>query len=252
MLKTTGLLALWIAATLDAVALAATLPKIGADQLMIEVDGFYDDVHDQQYEMSMELVEPDGARKERRLSYKAKGEFKAITRFNYPESVDGMGFLQEEGDNFHVYLPEFHKVRKVAAHTKRQSFMGSDFSYNDMNNRRYTLDYEARIVDDGGARYIVELTPKPGTDVEYSKLILKVEPEHFMIDSIDYFDAGGQQVKRQLREEPVEIDGIWIQQRITMEDLRSGHKTVLHLGGIQLNQGIADDEFSVRRLRRVN
>jgi outer membrane lipoprotein-sorting protein len=235
-----------------ATAMAAPLPVLPIDELMRGVDSFYDSARDQQYDMRMLLVEKDGSTKERRMSYKAKGEHKAITRFDFPESVNGMGFLQEEGDNFHVYLPEFQKVRKVAAHTKRQSFMGSDFSYNDMRNRRFTMDYDARLVDASGARYLVELTPKPGSDIEYSKLMLTVQPDTFMIDVIEYFDASGARVKRQLREDAIKHGDIWMQQKVTMEDLRTGHKTVLFLGNIRLNQGIADDEFSVRHLRRVN
>ncbi|MFN7975588.1 MAG: outer membrane lipoprotein-sorting protein [Acidobacteriota bacterium] len=219
---------------------------------MTEVDGFYDDVQDQSYNMVMYLVEPDGSQKERRLTYKAKGEYFAITHFHYPDSVNGMGFLQEPGDNMHVYLPEFQKVRKVAAHTKRQSFMGSDFSYHDMNNERYTHDYDAELVDDSGDSYIVKLTPKPGVDIEYSKLMLTVEPGTFMIDTIEFYDEGGQKVKLQTREDAVKLDNIWMQRKITMEDLRSHHKTVLLLQDIKLNTGISDDEFSVRNLRRVN
>lgn len=230
---------------------AAPLKKLPIDELMKGVDSFYDDVKDQQYSMRMVLVEPDGSTKERRMHYKAKGEHKAITRFIFPESVNGMGFLQEEGDNFHVYLPEFQKVRKVAAHTKRQSFMGSDFSYNDMNNRRYTIDYDAKLVDDTGERYIVELTPKAGSDIEYSKLVIKVQPETFMIDVIEFHDAKGKVIKRQTRDDETRLEGIWMQRRITMEDLRTRHKTVLHLEEIRLNKGIPDEEFSVRALRRV-
>ena len=186
------------------------------------------------------------------MSYKAKGEFKAITRFHYPDAVKGMGFLQEEGDNFHVYLPDFQKVRKVAAHSKRQSFMGSDFSYNDMNNRRYTFDYDAKLVDDSGDRYVVELTPKAGRDLEYSRLVLHVLPDTFMIETIDFMDEKGQQVKRQLRDDETKIGDIWMQRRVTMEDLRTGHKTILTMADIRLNQGIPDDDFSVRMLRRVD
>lgn len=246
------LVAAGAATAFSAPALAGPLPKMTIDALMKEVDAFYDDVQDQQYEMTMMLVEPDGAKKERRMTYKAKGEYKAITRFHFPDSVKGMGFLQEEGDNFHVYLPDFQKVRKVAAHAKRQSFMGSDFSYNDMNNRRFTLDYDAKLVDDTGARYIVELTPKPDRDVEYSRLVLTVQPDTFMIDTIDFVDDKGQKVKRQTRDDETKIGDIWMQRRVTMEDLRTGHKTVLQMADIKLNEGVADDEFSVRQLRRVD
>ena len=231
---------------------ASGLEKLPIDELMKRVDSFYDNVQDQQYEMVMTLVEPDGATKERRLSYAAKGEFKALTRFHFPDSVDGMGFLQEEDDNFHVYLPQFHKVRKVAAHTKRQSFMGSDFSYNDMNNRRYTIDYQAELLDDSGERYIVELTPKPDRELQYSRLLLTVQPDTFMIDTIEYFDETGEKVKVQSRDKETKIEGIWMQQRVTMEDVRTGHKTVLEFDDIRLNQSLPDDLFTVRNLRRKN
>lgn len=230
---------------------AANLPKLSIDELMARVDSFYDNARDQQYSMKMILVEPDGARKERRLSYRAKGEDLAITRFHYPDSVDGMGFLQEENDNFHVYLPDFQKVRKVAAHTKKQSFMGSDFSYNDMNNRRYTRDYEAKLLDDSGDRYLVELTPKPDTNIEYARLVLTVVPGTWVIETIDYYAQDGEQVKRQTRDDLVEVQGILIQRRVTMEDLKSGHKTILQMSDIVFNQGLDDDVFSVRNLRRI-
>ncbi len=226
-------------------------PELSIDEIMKGVDSFYDAAKDQQYHMTMVLIDSGGERRERRISYMAMGEKHSLTRFLYPASVRGMGFLQAGEDTFHVYLPDFHKVRRVAAHAKRQSFQGTDFSYNDMKNQRFTVDYEAKLVGREAGHYIVDLEPRPKSDIEYSRIRLTVEPDHFMVLTLDYFDARGKRVKRQSREEPELVQGIWMQHKVTMKDLRTGHRTELHIDNIRFNRGLTKDRFTIRELRKA-
>ena len=46
-----------------------------------------------------------------------------------------------------MYLPEFNNVRRIAGSAKNGSFMGTDFTYNDLSLINYdTSDYDAKLI----------------------------------------------------------------------------------------------------------
>ena len=56
-----------------------------------------------------------------------------LIRFLAPADVSGTSFLMT-GDDMWLYLPALGKVRRIAGHARKGSFMGSDLSYEDMES----------------------------------------------------------------------------------------------------------------------
>src|SRR5215510_8644048 len=68
----------------------------------------------------------DGGKTERR-----------IYRFVSPADVQGTGVLvfdyEDKADDVWIYLPALRKTRRIVSSQRTQSFMGSEFSYGDLN-----------------------------------------------------------------------------------------------------------------------
>ena len=83
------------------------------------------------------------------LSKKYPAGDKSLTRFTYPADIAGTGFLvwehkgagtgtKEEAkeDERFLYLPSLARVRRIAGSEAQESFVGSDFTYEDIGGRR--------------------------------------------------------------------------------------------------------------------
>ena len=94
------------------------------------------------------------------------------------------------------------------------------------------------------------LTPKSGAKTSFSKLEVVIDSKVKAITLIRYFDGSGNLTRVQRREAWKKVSGLPLPTRITMEDAKSGNKTVIELSKVQVNQGITDDLFSRRTLLR--
>ena len=92
-------------------------------------------------ESTMVLINDKGQRRERRSTghHQAAAQrhrLEAGRRFNTPADIKGTSFLQVEhidgDDDLWIYLPALKKSRRLVANNKKDSFVGSDFSYGDI------------------------------------------------------------------------------------------------------------------------
>ena len=64
-----------------------------------------------------------------------------LIRFNYPNDIRGTGFLVWEhpssDDERFLYLPSLGRVRRIAGSETQESFVGSDFTYEDIGGREF-------------------------------------------------------------------------------------------------------------------
>ena len=103
--------------------------------------------------------------------------------FESPPEVKGVGFLQwadpHAKDDQWLYLPEVKRSRKISAGAKRESFVGTDFSYDDLAIISQITDWteaDARTTllrDDtpaGEHCHVIEFTPT-GKDLTYGKIL---------------------------------------------------------------------------------
>src|SRR5262247_396105 len=104
---------------------------------------------------------------------------KRIYRFLSPADVQGTSVLvfdyEAKADDVWIYLPALRKTRRIVSSQKTQSFMGSEFSYGDLNippldDYNYTLVKEEDYGGEGC--FVVDVVPKKketGTEEGYSK-----------------------------------------------------------------------------------
>lgn len=212
-------------------------------------------------DLTMILISKRGDQRVRKLLTKRKegesGEAKSVATFLSPADVKGTAFLvwehKGQPNDVFIYLPGLKKIRRIASEQKQQSFMGSDFSYADMENRDVD-EAEHRFLsrEDAGGKptWVIESIPKPDSDSEYSKLVSWVGQEDFIPQRVEFYDKKGglYKIMEVLRAGPVGDEVLPL--HFTMQDVRKEHKTEIILDNVQINQNIPDDEFTHRAIQR--
>ncbi|MCK4907579.1 MAG: outer membrane lipoprotein-sorting protein, partial [Spirochaetes bacterium] len=118
---------------------------------------------------------------------------------------------------------------------------GSDFSYNDMSNTKYSKSYKCRLLSSSGSDYSLELKPKKNTDTGYSKLIVNVDKKSFITKKILYYNQDGGEFKRLLIKKVKIISGIITPMEFEMKNLITGNVTEVEIIKIKY----------LNRLRRI-
>jgi outer membrane lipoprotein-sorting protein len=232
--------------------LAGRLLSQDAQTILARVDSVMNAPKDMVAVEKMTLIDKDGSEKVRELKMYQKGSEWRLVRFLTPADVRGVSFLRLAEDRMYLYMPAFRKVRRIASSIKNQDFMGTDFSYEDMSQTRFATDYEAKLVSsDSGDLYVLELTPKSGADVSYSKLVLYVRKDNFVYTKVEYYNKAGKLEKVLTVDDIEKVGRYWVGKRMEMKNLRKNHRTVLNLSEIQFDQGLKDSVFSQRNLKRV-
>jgi len=181
---------------------------------------------------------------------------RAIIAFQKPASVAGTRFLTvDKADGVEdrwIFLPALGKVRRVASSEGSGSFVGTDFSYDDMS----TLDRDAGKDDhrvlreealDGKDCWVIESVPKDAS-YQYSKAVQWIVKDTKMVWKIEAYDRKGKIVKvlEILKAETVQGNLTpMITKMSTIEDKTS---TTIYIDIIKYNEKIPDGVFTVNYL----
>ncbi len=188
---------------------------------------------------------------------------KLLVKFTAPADIKGTAFLQVEhidaDDDQWIYLPALGKSRRLVANNKKDSFVGSDFSYGDISLPRVDL-YEHRLIGsqvvDGVECYQVESTPKTEmtkSNSGYSRKVTWLRKDNFLETKVEYYDLSGRLLKTQLVTQPKLLEPErqrWFALHREMINAQTGHKTVLNFDEIEAGSAPPDDQFTTRYLER--
>lgn len=186
------------------------------------------------------------------------GNSKTIIRFTDPAEVRGVGLLSiNEGgtaDRQWMYTPAIQRIRRIAAQERRQKFLGTDFTNEDMAERvlddyTYKLLSEGEVVD-GRKTYKIEGRPVSADKSQYAYVYLWVPHDIPYTVLAEMYDKDGQR-RRILKATQLEkISGIWIARRLEMSTPPDQTKTTLVIGEVKFNSGLKADTFTREALER--
>jgi len=232
-------------------ALALSIYAQDAQSILAKADAVINAPKDQHQFSRMILIDKDGDEKVRKSEMYQKGDEERLVRFLSPADQKGIGFLSLPDDVMYLYLPAFHKIRRIASHVKNENFAGTDFSYDDMSSFKYAEEYNAKLLETKDDVYVLELTPKPDIEKDYSKLIIEVRKNNFYPAKIDHYDKGGN-LWKVLQRRKIEKKGeYWISMEMEMKDLKKNHSTKMIIDKIELDNGLSDKVFSKRNLKKI-
>ena len=210
----------------------------------------------------MELIDADGSVRERIIEEwsdtDAEGLSRSVIVFHRPAAVQNTRFLilenADRDDDQWIYLPALKRVRRIASSEGGDSFMGTEFSYDDLKSRDID-DYRHTYLRDERAQgydcLVVESVPEPGTDSRYGRILHWITADETIMQDVkmELYDERGELMKTFMVEELEKIDGYWTPVSVIMRNDVSGQATRLVQERLELDKPVNPRRFTTRYLQ---
>jgi len=209
-----------------------------------------------QGEMTMTIVRPTWTRSVTMKSWQ-KGTKYSMILITAPAKDKGQVFLKIKTDMWN-WFPSIDKMIKIPPSMMMQSWMGSDFTNDDLVRESSIVnDYTHRLLGKETIRdqncYKIELTPLPEAPVTWGKLIAWVTVEGFDLWKVEYYDEDKKLInvmnaseirKMGDREIPVKLEIIPTE--------NPNNKTLLESKSVIFNKPIDDSFFSQQNMKKLS
>jgi len=219
-------------------------------------DGFESSIS----QTEMILINASGQKSVRELEMKTlEGENgdKTISTFLTPADVKGTKTLTHEhlnrDDDQWLYLPALKRVKRIASRNKSGSFMGSEFSYEDIGNqnyKKYTYDNKIEEVDLNGVKCYKGFRIPKDKNSGYTKQVSWIAKDTFLLQKIDYYDRKSELLKTAIFSDYKQIDGVWRVGKIEMKNHQNDKSTILIWKDDKIHAGLTAKEFNKRVLKQ--
>jgi len=178
--------------------------------------------------------------------------------FLSPASVKDTRFLQKENegkdDDKWIYLPSLKSTRRVASSDGSKSFVGTDFTYDDMSTREVADDTHELLKeseDKGNFKdlYVVKSTPKDPKSSQYAYRISWITKDAFIPTYIEMYDKKGKLLKvneiKSIKKMPGTNGRVYnVPMENVMTNVQTGHVTSMKMVNITVDQPLADRYFT--------
>ena len=190
-----------------------------------------------------------------RLDNEEGGNQKYYTYFKKPSDVSRTTFMvyktSEGNDQRWIYIPSIDLIKPISADDKNSSFVGSDFSYEDVSGRHWTEDnhtLKGEETLDGKAVYVIESVPKKAYK-GFSRKVSYIDKKTMLPLKEEYYNKKDKLIKEFTADKIEVIDGIPTITVRTMKNIKKGGHTTVSFDKIIYNVGVKDDIFTERYLK---
>ncbi len=217
--------------------------------------------------MTLEMFDKRGASRTRTIQSRIKegedGVTKSLVRFTAPSDVSGVQFLSianpKGEDDQWLYFPEGDILNRIAGSGRRGSFMGTDFSFEDLEvgqaeDATHTKkpDQEIEVAGTKHAVWVIESIPNEDAGSAYSKLVSYIDKAENMPRRVDFFDKKGNHIK-QMNVLELERDGdVLVPKKTEMKNLKKQSRTEIRVESYRTNvpaEEMPDEMFTAEFLR---
>jgi hypothetical protein len=220
-----------------------------ADDLLARTDAAIANMAQKVWVINMRIIAGDGDVREAKMLMLQGGTDKRMLRFLAPAPMRNTALLTIGAHDFYVFLPQEGRTRRLGSSAMNQTFMGSDFSFEDLGSVYLGGLYSPRIVGKSGEETILELTPKG--ESTWSRLRVYAD-SHALARRIEYFDKAGKHVRTRTatwKQGESRFES-WFPQRLLMVNELTKHATELVVQVADADRTIPSDVFTLRGLQR--
>jgi outer membrane lipoprotein-sorting protein len=202
----------------------------------------------------MTVVRPDWARS---ITMKAweKGKDLSYIEVIEPPKDAGTAFLKRESQMWN-WLPDIERTIKIPPSMMLESWMGSDFTNDDLVHESSIVDDYTYLVSkadtiDTYFCFVVELRPKPETPVVWDRILIWAREKDYMPLREEYYDERGRLIRTMFFSNIRRMGGrvmptLWK----LVPRLKEGQHTEMEIEEIEFNINISDRIFTKQNLER--
>lgn len=238
---------------LNHTAFAAPLKCSNPDEVIKQMDELMRGVTNYS-EMEMKVVSPRWVRSVKIKSW-SMGAEKSFLTIVYPKKDYGVTFLRV-GQEMWQYIPKIERTIKIPPSMMLQSWMGSDFTNDDLVRESSIIhDYTKSVLEDKNNICIFKLTAKEDAPVVWGSIIIRVNLDYIMPEKAEYYDEDGVLVrvleykdikKLKTRYYPTK----WILKPVETEKI--GRYTEINVINTEFDIPLDEDVFSIRALKKYS
>lgn len=232
---------------------------VRAEDKAPDIDAIIDEV-DKLYRSStsyskirMNIVTPNWERT-LDMDFWTEGMDKTFILINSPKKDRGTTTLRIDKDMWN-YFPKINKVMRVPPSMMMGSWMGSDFTNDDLVKESTFLDdYTHELIDPPDAKpeyYYIALVPKPETVTVWAKVILIVNRDGYLPVKQVYYDEKGKEMRIMVFRDVKIIGGRKIPTVTEMTPLsKKGHKTTITYLDASFDKPLPKGIFTMKNLQK--
>ena len=181
-----------------------------------------------------------------------------LIRFTYPQDIRGTAFLVWEhphgSDERFLFLPALGRVRRIVGAETQDSFVGSDFSYEDIGGREFD-DYTYTMID----RNASDAAKQPAYRIEsrtrdpqakFPRVVSTVRKDSFVVVHADIYNRRDERHKTYEVRRLERVQNIWTLTDVMMGNLLDKTRTEMTATKVEYNVGLTEADFSRRELER--
>jgi outer membrane lipoprotein-sorting protein len=211
-------------------------------------------------EVSMRLVDKEGNERRRKLTMlridtSGEASQKYYMYFQEPADVRATAFLvwkyADKDDDRWLFIPAIKLVTRVAAKDAQSSFVGSDFSYEDISGRDLGADTHTLMREEareGKDCYVIESIPQSAS--AFARKLAWIDKTTFLPIREEYYDVQDELSKVFNADEVTEVGGHPTVMRRTMTDVKREHHTEVVFENVAYDTGLDESLFSDRYLQK--
>jgi outer membrane lipoprotein-sorting protein len=244
-----------ILATFFLLASSLTLQAQDPQEIIRQADEKRRGIESSTAEMTMEIIRPNWTRSMSLKSW-SKGDDFSLILVTAPARDKGTATLKRKKEIWN-WNPRIERTIKLPSSMMSQSWMGSDFTNDDLVNDISLIDdYTHTLLRDttldGRQAWKIKMVPNEGVAVVWGKVITFVDKEEYIFLRSEYYDEEGYLVNVMLGKDIEQMGGRTLATRMEMIPIEEeGHQTVLTYRDIKFNQNLPEGFFSVQNMKQV-
>ena len=175
-----------------------------------------------------------------------------MIRFNSPAEVKGVALLvvnhPDRASDQWMWTPSIQRDRRIALQDRSTRFFGTDFSFEDLEERDVN-QYEYKLLGEEDGCWKIDARPKESKSSQYDYSRIWIRKDNYVPAQYENF-VKEQLVRRLKQSDIANVQGIWTARQLEMADLRRNSRTRLTLDKLQYNVPMKDDDFTLQAIRR--
>ena len=234
------------------VSLVTTLSLAASDEKAIELLEKIDNLYQQDNShsvMTMEIVTPDFERSMTMESWSIGLDY-SLVRVLEPKKEKGISTLKREKDMWN-YLPKIRKVIKVPPSMMMGSWMGSDFTNDDLMREGSWVEEFDVTLSESDASYTLDLKAKPDTVTVWGAMQIVIEKERLLPVKQIYFDEDGSPMREMLFTEVKTFGDVTLPTVMELRPLnKPDNRTRVIYESMEFDLDLQEDFFSLQNLKK--